>query len=77
MDWILAEQALPRIPSGKRTVEVLVAIAGAKTATTLFFDGSCFMDEGGDTYRVTHWMPLPEMPICEWKKRMLSVFLCR
>lgn len=76
MEWIRTEERLPRLRNGA-PVEVIVAIYGAQTATTLFFDGTCFADEEGVSYRVTHWMPLPEIPECQWKKRMIHVFLHR
>ena len=42
--------------------EFIVMIRGATNATTLLFDGEAWVDENGDPYNVTHWMPLPEPP---------------
>lgn len=44
-------------------IEFIVHIAGAECATTLCFDGKDFFDiTTGESYTVTHWMPLPEPP---------------
>ena len=43
-------------------MEFNVVIRDAEFATTLYFDGESFCDDGGTVYPVTHWMPLPEPP---------------
>ena len=42
--------------------EFIVMIKGSCEATTLQYDGELWSDEYGNTYNVTHWMPLPEPP---------------
>lgn len=59
--WISTEERLPA-DSG----EYIVMIDGAARATCLFYDASekVFYEEnenGGITYRVSKWMPLPEV----------------
>ena len=44
-------------------MEVLVMIKGAKEPTTLYYgDDGDFNDDEGNSWLVTHWMPLPETP---------------
>lgn len=48
---------------GQDQMEVLVMIKGARTATTLYYDDDGdFIDDTGDAWLVTHWMPLPQPP---------------
>ena len=42
--------------------EFIVMIQGSCDATTLQYDGELWSDEYGNTYNVTHWMPLPKPP---------------
>ena len=42
--------------------EFIVKIADGTVATTLCYDGANFVDEFGDIYPVTHWMPMPDVP---------------
>lgn len=43
-------------------LEFIVFIDGAKIPTTLYFNGTYFIDDAGYPYHVTHWMPMPEPP---------------
>lgn len=42
--------------------EFIVKIADGIVATTLRYDGGNFVDDFGDIYPVTHWMPMPDVP---------------
>ncbi len=42
--------------------EFIVKIADGVVATTLCYDGQNFVDDFGDIYPVTHWMPMPDVP---------------
>ena len=43
--------------------EFLVMIHNAASSTTLFYsDEGAWVDEHGDVYAVTHWMPMPKTP---------------
>lgn len=59
--WIRTAERLPR-EELRENSEFIVMIRGAVNATTLLFDGDEWVDENGDPYNVTHWMPLPEPP---------------
>ena len=43
-------------------IDYLVVISGATAPTLLCYDGSNWLDDDGNRYCVTHWMPLPELP---------------
>lgn len=43
-------------------IDYLVVISGATAPTLLCYDGSNWLDDDGNCYCVTHWMPLPELP---------------
>ena len=42
--------------------EFIVMIKGATEPTVLKYDGELWSCDLGQTYNVTHWMPLPEPP---------------
>lgn len=67
--WIDVSVRLPqdellsyRGATGEDSVEVICMIAGAAIPTALYFDGEEFLDEYGEPYTVTSWLPMPAPP---------------
>ena len=68
--WIPVSERLPdkelweyQKKYNQDNMEVLVMIKGAKEPTTLYYgDDGDFNDDEGNSWLVTHWMPLPEPP---------------
>ena len=67
--WIPVTEGLPtawQIASDDEhagePLEFIVFIDGAEIPTTLYFNGTWFIDNCGEPYPVTHWMPMPEPP---------------
>lgn len=68
--WISVEEGLPNLTEylkenpSEQGVEVIVFIEGAERSTTLIYDGDNFCEptDMTTTYRVTHWMPFPDIP---------------
>ena len=70
--WISVAERLPdkelaeflNANPGEQGVDVVVFIEGAERSTSLMYDGNNFCEplDMTTTYRVTHWMPLPELP---------------
>lgn len=70
--WISVAERLPdkeldeflKANPGEQGVHVVVFIEGAECSTSLMYDGDNFCEplDMTTTYRVTHWMPLPEPP---------------
>lgn len=69
LPWVTASERLPdaeleeyqkKYPRSE--IEVIAVIKGKNEATALFYNGEGFEDCCGNTYEVTHWMPLPEPP---------------
>lgn len=70
LKWIPVTERLPdkelweyQKKYNEDNMEVLVMIKGAKEPTTLHYgDEGDFDDDEGNSWLVTHWMPLPEPP---------------
>ena len=69
MKWIPVSERLPDendvaeyIEKYSYAPEFLVMIKGATEPTVLLYDGELWSCDLGQTYDVTHWMPLPELP---------------
>lgn len=69
MEWISVKERLPEEEWKKYLalynddgLEIICMIAGAKIATSLYYDGTGFRDCFFDYLPVTHWMYLPEPP---------------
>ncbi len=45
------------------TEDYIVLIDGASKPTLLAFDGEFWLDDDANSYNVTHWRPLPELPV--------------
>lgn len=67
--WIPVTEGLPtawQIASDDEhagePLEFIVFIDGAKIPTTLYFNGTWFIDGCGEPYPVTHWKPMPAPP---------------
>lgn len=66
--WISVEERLPTEPTADEIEfddykEYIVMIAEAKVSTTLFYCGAGeFWDMDDNSYKITHWQPLPEPP---------------
>ena len=61
LTWHDAKTDLPF--TSDTCIDYLVVISGATVPTLLCYDGSNWLDDDGNYYCVTHWMPLPELPI--------------
>lgn len=68
-DWIPVTEGLPTVwqiasddEHAGEPLEFIVFIDGAEIPTTLYFNGTWFIDNFGEPYPVTHWMPMPEPP---------------
>ncbi len=61
MEWISVKDRLPE--ENNTFSEFIVIVRGAKRPTVLEYQGhEWWVDENGNYYDVTHWMPLPEPP---------------
>lgn len=56
--WIKTTDMLPQ----ENSTNVLVVIKDALEPCILFYHEGCFYDENVNTYNVTHWQHLPELP---------------
>ena len=71
-EWVSVKDRLPKLTEEEIESfrlfgdtffpEFNVMILGATRATTLYYDGKRWYDEGNKCYCVTHWQPMPQPP---------------